>query len=62
MKYRTAIITLGFVTLLVGYLGFPAALKESLRMLLVVIVILLAYLSGKEGKKEVAAESTSIQP
>lgn len=50
MKYRNLIIALGFVIVVIQFLGFPQAWRNVLYVLGGLSVIALGYLSDKEKK------------
>ena len=47
MKYRNAIITIGFFNIVIQFLGFPESWKNGIYALVGLAVITLAYV-GKE--------------
>jgi len=48
MKYRNLIITLGFVVILIQFLGFPQSWRDALYAFVGILVIAFGYLSDKE--------------
>ncbi len=58
MKYRNLIITLGFVVILIQFLGFPQAWRNAFYAITGIAIITFGYLSEKE-KKVKPAEVTS---
>lgn len=48
MKYRNGIITLGFLVIVVQFLGFPESWRDGLYAILGLAVIALAYV-GKNS-------------
>ena len=47
MKYKNVIITLGFVVILIQFLGFPQSWRDALYALIGLLVIAFGYLSEK---------------
>jgi hypothetical protein len=47
MKYRNSIIALGFLVLVVQFLGIPTAWKNPLYIIVGIAIIALAYVAGK---------------
>lgn len=50
MRYRNAIITLGFVILFVGAIDVPVEWKKALCALSGIAVIVLGYLAGRDRR------------
>ena len=50
MKYRNLIITLGFIVIVIQFLGFPQSWKDVFYLLVGLLVITFGYLSEKEKK------------
>lgn len=48
MKYRNITITLGFIVLIIQFLGFPQSWDDIFYVVLGLLVIAFGYLSGKE--------------
>jgi hypothetical protein len=50
MKYRNLIVSLGFVVVIIQFLGFPQAWRNGLYALTGMSIIAFGYLSDKEKK------------
>ena len=59
MRYRNAIITLGFVILVVGAVHVPDDWKRVLSALLGIAVIVLGYLAGRDRRPALGPSPSS---
>ncbi len=48
MKYRNSIIALGFLVVIIQFLGFPENARNALFIISGIVVVALAYLAGKK--------------
>jgi hypothetical protein len=58
MKYRNLIVTLGFVVVIIQFLGFPQAWRNGLYTLAGMSIIAFGYLSDKEKKVKMVETKT----
>ncbi|MEK7607552.1 MAG: hypothetical protein AAB484_01310 [Patescibacteria group bacterium] len=47
MKYRNSIIALGFLVVIIQFLGFSESIRNGLFIISGIAIIALAYLAGK---------------
>lgn len=59
MRYRNSLIVVGLLIILVRLLGFPSGSKTALDIILGALVIVFAYMAGKEKKVDAAAAVTT---
>ena len=50
MKYRNVIIILGFLIVMIQFLGFPQSWRKSFHIASGALVVAFAYLAGKEAR------------
>lgn len=65
MKYRNAIVTLGFAVLVLQFLGFPQSWDNALYAALGILVVAFGYLGAKEPKADkspLPAEAPKANP
>jgi hypothetical protein len=59
MKYRNLIITIGFIVVLIQFLGFPQTWRNVLYSVSGISIIVLGYLSEKEKKAAIIETPTA---
>lgn len=62
MRYRNAIITLGFVVLAIGAVDVPVGWKKALCALAGISVVVLGYLAGRDRRPASTAPAPSSAP
>ena len=60
MKYRNIIIILGFLIVIVQFLGFPQSWRKSFHIASGGLVVVFGYLAGKESRMKPPAVAVNI--
>lgn len=52
MKYRNSIIALGFLVIIIQFLGFPQSMRDVFYIIVGISIIVLSYLCKHDGGKK----------